>query len=64
MVVDITVGPHETWGCVIYRFLLKFTDEKKVVTDLLIDDQTNRRTQPLKTTENINSGTKSMNANA
>ena len=43
VVVDSIDGPHEAWGCVIYLFLVKFVDEKKVVTDRWTD----RRTHPL-----------------
>ena len=30
-VVDSIDGPYEAWECVIFWFLVKFTDEKKVV---------------------------------
>ena len=40
MVVGIIYGPHEAWGCVIYSFLVKFSDERKLVTDGWTDQPT------------------------
>ena len=39
-----TNGPQEALGCVIYCFLMKFTDEKELVTDRPTDGQTDGRT--------------------
>ena len=46
MVVGTTDGPHEALGCVIFCFLIKFTDEKELVTDGWTDGPTDRRTHP------------------
>ena len=42
VVVGSIDGPHEALGCVTYCFLVKFTDEKELVTDRWTD----RRTHP------------------
>ena len=42
MVVGSIDGPHEALGCIIYCFLVKFTDEKELVTNRLADGSTDR----------------------
>ena len=44
MVVGRTDGSQEALGCVIYCFLMKFTDEKELVTDQPTDRRTNGHT--------------------
>ena len=43
MVVGSTDGSQESLGCVIYCFLMKFIDEKELVTDRPTDGRTDRR---------------------
>ena len=47
VVVDSIDGPYEAWGCVIYWFLVKFADVKKVVTDGPTDRSTDGPTDGL-----------------
>ena len=42
MVVGNIDGPLKAWGCVIQPFLIKFPDEKPLVTDRPTDLRTNR----------------------
>ena len=41
MVVGSIDGPLDNLGCVIQRFLLKFTDKRKLVTDGPMEQPTN-----------------------
>ena len=43
MEVGSTDGTQEALGCVIYCFLMKLTDEKKLVTDRPMDGPTDGR---------------------